>query len=261
MTLKTPYDNKVESPYPTQAGAVRLTEEHSQRITPKTPSLPEYLCHKKVWALKIEEIRQPVEIAESEVEIVFADKRYPSIFWDRKFPNTATPEAGWYYVVYTDGFRSFSPTEAFESGYSLIDDPEDMASVSARMVSGILGTEAPAPTKTSISHVKSCYGATATAEEIAADATPSHVPPVVVKEQEPEQKAQQAKIAGYRTLSVEEIELMNEIKSRGLDLEHLVNKLRNHQDTDKRWVSIGATDLQTGLMALTRSVARPTTFA
>ena len=29
---------------------------------------------------------------------------------------------------------------------------------------------------------------------------------------------------------------------------------------DQRWVSIGATDLQTGLMALTRGVAQPTTF-
>ena len=54
---------------------------------------------------------------------------------------------------------------------------------------------------------------------------------------------------------------LNVIKAKGLELAQLTDKLRNHQDTDKRWVSIGVTDLQTGLMALTRSVARPTTFA
>ena len=31
-------------------------------------------------------------------------------------------------------------------------------------------------------------------------------------------------------------------------------------DIDQRWVSIGATDLQTGLMALTRAVAQPEFF-
>jgi len=30
--------------------------------------------------------------------------------------------------------------------------------------------------------------------------------------------------------------------------------------TDKRWVALGTTHLQEGLMALTRSVARPTFF-
>lgn len=67
-------------------------------------------------------------------------------------------------------------------------------------------------------------------------------------------------IKGYRDLSAEEIALMNQIKEQGVVLGELVQKLRAEQGVDQRWVSIGQTDLQTGLMALTRSVAQPTTF-
>lgn len=67
-------------------------------------------------------------------------------------------------------------------------------------------------------------------------------------------------IKGYRDLSAEEIALMNEIKAKGEELGALVAKLRGTPTLDQRWVSIGATDLQTGVMALVRSVAQPTTF-
>ena len=53
---------------------------------------------------------------------------------------------------------------------------------------------------------------------------------------------------------------MNEIKQQGVALGNLVNKLRAADGLDQRWLSIGATDLQTGLMALTRAVAQPTFF-
>lgn len=71
---------------------------------------------------------------------------------------------------------------------------------------------------------------------------------------------QQPKITGYRQLTEPEAALMNEIKAHGVALGELVEKLRAAQNLDGRWISIGATDLQTGLMALTRAVARPTTF-
>ena len=71
---------------------------------------------------------------------------------------------------------------------------------------------------------------------------------------------QHKQIKGYRDLSQEEIDLMNEIKAKGVELGALVAKLRTTEGLDQRWISIGATDLQTGLMALTRGVAQPTTF-
>ena len=71
---------------------------------------------------------------------------------------------------------------------------------------------------------------------------------------------QHRKITGYRELTQDEIDLMNEIKTKGVELGELVAKLRAQEGLDQRWISIGATDLQTGLMALTRGVAQPTTF-
>ena len=71
---------------------------------------------------------------------------------------------------------------------------------------------------------------------------------------------QHRQIKGYRELTQVEIDLMNEIKTKGAELGELVNKLRTTEGLDQRWVSIGATDFQTGLMALTRSVAQPAFF-
>jgi hypothetical protein len=71
---------------------------------------------------------------------------------------------------------------------------------------------------------------------------------------------QHRKIEGYRELNEEEIALMNMIKSTGKAMQVIISQLQNTQDIDQRWVSIGQTELQKGLMALTRAVARPTTF-
>ena len=71
---------------------------------------------------------------------------------------------------------------------------------------------------------------------------------------------EQPKITGYRQLTDDEAALMNEIKEHGVKLGELVQKLRDQDGLDQRWVSIGATDLQTGLMGLTRGVAQPTSF-
>ena len=50
------------------------------------------------------------------------------------------------------------------------------------------------------------------------------------------------------------------IKKMGKKLGKLVQELKDDPVMDQRWVSIGATDLQKGLMALTRSVAKPEFF-
>jgi hypothetical protein len=70
----------------------------------------------------------------------------------------------------------------------------------------------------------------------------------------------QPKITGYRQLNEAEAALMNEIKGKGQELDALVVKLRGTEGLDQRWISIGATDLQKGLMSLTRGVAQPTSF-
>jgi hypothetical protein len=71
---------------------------------------------------------------------------------------------------------------------------------------------------------------------------------------------QHRKIVGYRELCQEEIDLINLVKILGGELGGIVETLRAHPGIDQRWLSIGATDLQTGLMALTRSIAKPDFF-
>jgi hypothetical protein len=68
-------------------------------------------------------------------------------------------------------------------------------------------------------------------------------------------------IKGYKELDQAQIDLMNRVKEMGVTLGELVETLRaGGEFHDQRWVSIGATDLQTGLMALTRSIAKPDFF-
>lgn len=71
---------------------------------------------------------------------------------------------------------------------------------------------------------------------------------------------QHREIKGYRELGESEISAMNEVKQKGAELGELVEKMRANKDLDQRWVSIGATELQQGLMALTRAIAKPTFF-
>lgn len=85
---------------------------------------------------------------------------------------------------------------------------------------------------------------------------------------------QHQKISGYRDLSQEEIDLMNECKALAEQCGALVRKLRTFEPArvegapqyapggslDQRWVSEGATDLQKGFMSLIRGIAQPTTF-
>lgn len=81
----------------------------------------------------------------------------------------------------------------------------------------------------------------------------------------------QPKITGYRQLSEAEVALMNKGKALAEECGAYVAELRTHQgqktsesppclSLDQRWISIGATDLQRGFMAVIRGIAQPTTF-
>lgn len=70
-------------------------------------------------------------------------------------------------------------------------------------------------------------------------------------------KQQHEKINGYRTLSQEEIDLMNEGKELEKKCLAYLFKLEQVNDIDHRWLSIGKTDIQKGFMAAVRSVAKP----
>ena len=83
----------------------------------------------------------------------------------------------------------------------------------------------------------------------------------------------QPAIKGYRQLSEAEAALMNEGKELAARCGDYIAKLRAYVPSsetpspstpgatlDQRWISIGATDLQRGFMAVIRGIAQPTTF-
>lgn len=106
---------------------------------------------------------------------------------------------------------------------------------------------------------------------------------------------QHRRISGYRELSQAEIDLMNDIKATGPQLQALLERVTEHvrqqrqavhinfdaaksldsvggpsaaqaewnrldDAAPERWTHIAGTHLQQGLMALTRAVAQPTFF-
>ena len=75
---------------------------------------PKYICHKTVGALKIKSIKQ--SDAEGTGTLSFhgsKQKKEVSAEWLLK----NNPQVDGYFVVYEDGYESFSPAEPFESGY------------------------------------------------------------------------------------------------------------------------------------------------
>ncbi len=80
--------------------------------------MPKYKSHKTVWALKIKEVMTDAEMSDG--TIIPEDAGYAPIFVSGEYLKKHDPKPGGYYVVYPDGYRSFSPADAFESGYSRI---------------------------------------------------------------------------------------------------------------------------------------------
>jgi hypothetical protein len=88
-------------------------------MTENAAQMPRYQCHKKVWALKIVGISLP-QNETGDAELAFSDRGYASKLMPRVWLDKHNPEVGGYYVVYDDGYQSFSPAKAFEEGYTRI---------------------------------------------------------------------------------------------------------------------------------------------
>ncbi len=79
--------------------------------------LPLWQCHKRVRAAKITEIT-PGRAVRSGQTLHFEESPPVSKHdaWISKFE----PKVGGYYVVYEDGYESYSPAKAFEEGYTRV---------------------------------------------------------------------------------------------------------------------------------------------
>lgn len=73
--------------------------------------MPKYQCHKQVWALKILGIEGTTLVVE---------KPYAPVEMGLSWMEWHKPEVGGYYVVYENGYGSYSPADVFEDGYTLI---------------------------------------------------------------------------------------------------------------------------------------------
>ena len=69
---------------------------------------------------------------------------------------------------------------------------------------------------------------------------------------------QHRKITGYRELNQHEVDAMNKVKELGIQIGKFIDEMP--EEIDKRWMGIGKTHLQEGIMALTRSIAQPDFF-
>jgi len=84
--------------------------------------MPQYQCHKKVWALKIAAIKRDGEDQDRESDgsamLTPVEKGFAPFKVDHEYMWKHKPQVGGYYVVYSDGYKSWSPAEAFEEGYT-----------------------------------------------------------------------------------------------------------------------------------------------
>ena len=101
------------------------------RSAPQSP-MPKYKCHKEVWALKIAKI-EIIKPTIAELEAILnqdrepsggiitpEDKGYGPFEVNQEYIRKHNPKVGGYYVVYKDGYKSFSPADAFEEGYTRV---------------------------------------------------------------------------------------------------------------------------------------------
>lgn len=81
----------------------------------KETELPQWKCHKVVRASKIQKVMLTTDGAELVLE-------HGSVRVDKAFMTKHKPQVAGYFVRYADGYESVSPREAFEEGYTLLEE-------------------------------------------------------------------------------------------------------------------------------------------
>ncbi len=90
--------------------------------------MPRYACHKEVWALKISAIVLDSDLAQRDGNretdgsaLLYPNEPgYAPVKVTHQYMRKHQPKIGGYFVVYKDGYQSFSPKEAFEEGYTRV---------------------------------------------------------------------------------------------------------------------------------------------
>lgn len=77
--------------------------------------MPRYISHKQVWALEISAIEPACG---ERITVHFKDAGYAPVALPTEMWSRYQPIPGDFYVVYADGYKSFSPRKAFLEGYT-----------------------------------------------------------------------------------------------------------------------------------------------
>lgn len=101
-------------------------------------AMPKWQSHKHVWAAKIVRIeatnynrgcRLWVDLNPNQTRVPLrADEPLPNVTMHAidvsdEYMEKHKPQPGGYYICYEDGYESWSPAKAFESGYTLVKQP------------------------------------------------------------------------------------------------------------------------------------------
>ena|SRR5258706_7678172 len=98
-----------------------MSEEIEKRVRPPmqpsvtTIEMPRYVSHKTVQALEIDYC---VRVDAGRRIVNFKDAGFEAIMCEREMFARYQPINGDFYVVYADGYKSFSPRKAFLEGYT-----------------------------------------------------------------------------------------------------------------------------------------------
>jgi hypothetical protein len=87
------------------------------------PALPVYQSHKRVRAGKIAAIEH-LENGEDSCILLKFEGGFAPVTLLRSWFFRHNPKIGGYFVVYADGYTSWSPAEAFEEGYARVNEGE-----------------------------------------------------------------------------------------------------------------------------------------
>lgn len=95
-----------------------------------TAQMPRYKSYKEVWALKIKNIVYDVDLAkldgnretDGSATITPEEEGYAAFKVDSQYVSKHLRERqiDGYFVQYKDGYKSWSPVEAFETGYERV---------------------------------------------------------------------------------------------------------------------------------------------
>lgn len=106
--------HSLKLPTPMQVRVLPLAPKNNIKMS-SPEKMPKYLCHKEVWAVKIKGIRR---LKDGSATIVPEESGFTPFKVDQSYVKKHDPKLGGYFVLYEDGYKSFSPAEPFEAGYA-----------------------------------------------------------------------------------------------------------------------------------------------